>query len=212
MKKILFFAAMLMALALMSACTQSEKLFNGKDLSNWGFVVDGDKAPAESVYTVYDNAIMITGVPFGYMYTKKKYKDYTLELEWKWLGEATNSGIFMMIAQTQAGNAFPKAIECQLQGGNAGDFVMLSGSDLDEYVEPDSGRPAFPVIRKRTASNEKPVGEWNKAKIEVQDGKITIYINGVLQNQGTNKVKEGHIGLQSEGGPIQFRNLILTSK
>ena len=212
MKKILFFAAMLMALALMSACTQSEKLFNGKDLSNWGFVVDGDKVPAESVYTVYDGAIMITGVPFGYMYTKKKYKDYTLELEWKWLGEATNSGIFMMIAQTQAGNAFPKAIECQLQGGNAGDFVMLSGSDLDEYVEPDSGRPAFPVIRKRVASNEKPVGEWNKAKIEVQDGKITIYINGVLQNQGTNKVKEGHIGLQSEGGPIQFRNLIVTPK
>ena len=211
MKKLSFFAVWLLTLSVMCSCNQSENLFNGKDLSNWGFVVDGDKAPVASVFTVYDGAILITGTPFGYMYTKKKYKDYTLELEWKWLGEATNSGIFMMIAETQAGNAFPKAIECQLKGGDAGDFVMLSGSDLDEYETPANGRPAFPVIKKQVASNEKPVGEWNKAKIEVKDGKITIYINGVRQNQGTNKVKEGHIGLQSEGGPVQFRNLKVTT-
>ena len=116
-----------------------------------------------------------------------------------------------MIADPKAGNAFPNSIECQLQAGNAGDFVLLGGSDMEEYVAPASGRPNFPVIKKREASNEKPVGEWNKAKIEVKDGKITVYINGVFQNQGTSKVKEGHIGLQSEGGPIQFRNLKLTN-
>jgi hypothetical protein len=55
------------------------------------------------------------------------------------------------------------------------------------------------------------VGEWNKAKIEVKSGVITIYINGELQNKGTNKVKKGYIGLQSEGGPIQFRNMKLTT-
>ncbi len=211
MKKSVFWMIALMLFFVCGTFAQTVDLFNGKNLSNWRFVVDGDKVPASQVYTVKDGVIHILGQPFGFMYTEKQYKDYSLELEWRWIDKGTNSGIFLMIAEAKSGNAFPTAIECQLQAGNAGDFVLLSGSDLDEYVVPAGGkRPAFPVIRKREPSNEKPVGEWNKAKIDVKDGKITVYINGVLQNQGTNKVKEGHIGLQSEGGPIQFRNLKLT--
>ena len=194
---------------LVVSCGQTENLFNGKDLSNWKFVVDGDKVPAKDVFGVRDGVIQIEGYPFGYMYTEKKYKDYTLELEWRWVKEASNSGIFLIIAEVKPGNPFPNGIECQLKAGNAGDFVLLGGSDLIEYVAPASGRPPFPVINKRQPSNEKPIGQWNKAKIEVQDGKITIYINGVLQNQGTNRVKEGYIGLQSEGRQIQFKNLKL---
>ena len=211
MKKNVFWMIALMLCFVCGVSAQTEELFNGKDLSNWKFVVDGDKAPAESVYSVQDGVIVVHGNPFGYMYTAKKYKDYTLELEWSWIDKGTNSGIFLTIAEVKPGNPFPNGIECQLQAGNAGDFVLLGGSDMVEYVAPASGRPNFPVIKKREPSNEKPIGEWNKAKIEVKDGKITVYINGVFQNQGTNKVKEGHIGLQSEGGPIQFRNLKLTN-
>ena len=109
-----------------SNCAQTEKLFNGKDLSNWRFVVDGNKVPASEVYMIRDGAIHIQGIPFGYMYTEKKYKDYTLELEWKWIGEATNSGIFLQIAEVKPGNPFPNGIECQLKGGNAGDFVCVA--------------------------------------------------------------------------------------
>ena len=49
-----------------------------------------------------------------------------------------------------------------------------------------------------------------EANIFVKDGVITVYINGVYQNTGTNKVKEGHIGLQSEGKEVEFRNVTLT--
>lgn len=210
MRKKLFFMCIALSLFVVKSHAQTEDLFNGKDLSNWNFIVDGDKKPAEDVFSVQDGVILIHGEPFGYMYTKKKYTNYVLELEWSWIGEATNSGIFLTIAEVKPGNPFPNGVECQLKGGIAGDFVLLGGSDLEEYVTPAGGRPAFPVIEKREKSNEKPVGEWNKAKIEVKDGKITVYINGTLQNQGTNKVKKGHIGLQSEGGPVQFRNLKLT--
>ena len=209
MKKILFLMTTAFFLIAVGSCSQSEKLFNGKDLSNWNFVVDGDKAVPENVYSVKDGAILIQGNPFGYMYTKKKYSNYILELEWAWVGAESNSGIFLLIADPK--NPFPNGIECQLKAGIAGDFVLLGGSDLNEYVAPEGERPKFPVIKKCEESNEKPVGEWNKAKIEVRDGKITVYINGTLQNQGTNKVKEGYIGLQSEGGPIKFRNLSLTN-
>ena len=49
---------------------KAEKLFNGKDLSNWNFVVDKNSVPADQVFSVSDGVIHIKGNPFGYMYTK----------------------------------------------------------------------------------------------------------------------------------------------
>ncbi|MDR1516920.1 MAG: DUF1080 domain-containing protein [Dysgonamonadaceae bacterium] len=211
MKKTILFASVLLA-GIAISCTPQQKtpLFNGTDLSNWNFVVAGDSVAPEQVFSVENGTILIKGDPFGYMYTKEKYADYTLEVEWRWRGEATNSGIFLLIADPT--NPFPNGIECQLKDGQAGDFVLLGGSDLKEYTLPEglTERPPFPVINKMNSSSEKTPGEWNKAKIDVKNGEINVYINDVLQNKGTNPVKEGYIGLQSEGKEIQFRNIILT--
>ena len=82
---------------------KTEKLFNGKDLSNWNFVVDKNSVPADQVYSVRDGKIFITGQPFGYMYTKEKYSDYKLHVEWRWPnGDSNaNSGIFLHIVDFQ---------------------------------------------------------------------------------------------------------------
>lgn len=99
-------------------------------------------------------------------------------------------------------------MEVQLWAGNAGDFVLLAGADIAEFVVPEGEeRPAFPIAPKRHPSNEKPAGEWNHAKVHVLNGVITVHINGLLQNVGTSSVRRGHIGLQSEGKEIQFRNI-----
>jgi hypothetical protein len=192
------------------ARTQKESLFNGKDLSNWNFVVQDDAVSPDQVFAVVDGTILIQGTPFGYLYTKEKYGNGVIELEWRWVEEATNSGIFVLIEDAR--NPFPNGIECQLHAGDAGDLVLLGGSDLAEYKLPEglNERPEFPIIKKQNASTEKEVGQWNKAEIRVNDGQITVYINGTLQNVGTNRVKEGHIGLQSEGSKIQFRNLTVS--
>lgn len=188
---------------------KTEKLFNGKDLSNWNFVVDKNSVPGDQVYSVQDGVIHIKGEPLGYMYTKEKYGNYKLHVEWRWPKEATNSGVFLLIENPT--NPFPNGIECQLAAGSAGDFVCLGGSDLFEFhLRPGEKRPGFPVVKKTNSSSEKEVGEWNEANIFVKDGTITVFINGVYQNTGTNKVKEGHIGLQSEGKDIQFRNVTVT--
>ena len=211
MKRQLFLTLLLVftiSIASESHAQKVERLFNGKDLSNWNFVVDKDAVPAEQVFSVKDGVIHITGNPFGYMYTKKKYGNYKLHVEWRWPNGESNSGIFLLIEDTK--NPFPNAIECQLHAGNAGDFVLLSGSDLVEFWQrAGEVRPAFPVIKKTNPSSEKPAGEWNEANIFVKDGVITVYINGVYQNMGTNKVKEGYIGLQSEGKDVQFRNVYI---
>ncbi len=203
-------AASFLGLSHSADAQKAVKLFNGKDLSNWNFVVDKNAVPADQVFSVENGVIHIKGNPFGYMYTKEKYSDYKLHVEWRWPeGIESNSGIFLLIADPK--NPFPNGIECQLHAGDAGDFVLLGGSDLVEYHQrPGTERPQFPVVKKHTESSEKPAGEWNEANIFVKDGVITVYVNGVYQNTGTNKVKEGFIGLQSEGKDVQFRNVTLT--
>lgn len=213
MKKRMLLPAMLFAFLFCAAHSSTaqkvEKLFNGKDLKNWDFVVDKNSVPADQVYGIQDGNIHIKGQPFGYMYTKEKYGDCKLHVEWRWIGEATNSGIFLLIEEVK--NPFPNGIECQLAAGKAGDFVLLGGSDLIEFHQrPGTQRPAFPVVQRANPSSEKPAGEWNEANIFIKDGTITVFINGVYQNTGTNKVKSGHIGLQSEGKDIQFRNVYIT--
>jgi hypothetical protein len=47
-----------------------ERLFNGKDLSGWNFVVEKNSEPADQVYSVRDSVVHVKGT-LGYMYTKK---------------------------------------------------------------------------------------------------------------------------------------------
>ena len=96
MKLKFIFAAAALA-AIVSSCADSNKasLFNGKDLNGWVCVVDSaSDVPASEVFGVVDGNIRIEGNPFGYMRTHKKYGDYRLHVEWRWIGEGTNSGIF----------------------------------------------------------------------------------------------------------------------
>lgn len=185
-------------------------LFNGRDLSNWNLFVDKGKLSAEEVFTVKDGVIHCVGNPFGFMYTKETYKNFRLHVEWRWPEKKSNSGIFLFVQEPA--KLWPNAIECQLHAGDAGDFVLLGGSDLKEFVLPKGEkRPDFPVIAKKAPSNEMEPGEWNNADIICKNGNITVYINGTLQNKGSKPMyKEGHIALQSEGGEVEFRNVRLT--
>ena len=205
MKLNTFFAAAMLAV-LMTACAGNDgrtELFNGKDLTGWELVLAPDSAvPATEVYTVKDGNIRIAGQPFGYMRTERKYGDYTFHAEWRWVGEGTNSGIFHRVQDGD--KLWPNAIECQLCSGKAGDFVMLGGSKIQEMECVEQ----FPV-KNRVGDYENPAGEWNTAKVVGKGNKITVYINGQLQNECTCDSTEGYIALQSEGGPLEFRNVYI---
>lgn len=180
------------------------QLFNGTDLSGWDFVLADASVPAADVFSVSDGVINIAGQPFGYMYTLKEYENYELSVEWRWPAEPTNSGVFLNIKALTC--PFPNCVEHQLQAGNAGQFLALGGSKI-EGVEAPEGQ----IGRKERMADsaELAPGEWNKAVITVVDGKITTYVNGVFINECRDEVNGGHIALQSEGGPIQFRNVVL---
>ena len=205
MKTNLTLVALFLA-TLFISCNKNTKteLFNGNDLNGWTCVLDQESnVPTNEVYGIKDGNIHIVGNPFGYMRTAEKYGNYKLHVEWRWIGEGTNSGIFLHVQDGD--KLWPNAIECQLCNGKAGDFVMLGGSKINEIECVGE----FP-IKDRNGDFEKPIGEWNTAEIVCEGTSITVYINGELQNQCTGENSEGYIALQSEGGPIEFRNVYLT--
>jgi len=184
--------------------SETVQLFNGKDLSNWTFCLKDKSVDPANVFMAMDGIIHITGDPFGYMRTKEKYSDYKLHVEWRWPGEATNSGVFVHGQDPDA--IWLKCIECQLMAGNAGDFVCMNGADMTEHKDKTKG-----IVAKKAASSEKPAGEWNTMEVNCKGNTIEVYINGVLQNKATNvNISSGYICLQSEGKDIHFRNVYLT--
>jgi len=178
-------------------------LFNGKDLENWIFNLKDPKVNPTEVFGVKDGVIEVKGDPFGYMRTKEMYSDYLLHVEWRWPLEATNSGVF--IHAQMPDTIWPKCYECQLQAGNAGDFICANGSDMNERVDKTVRK-----IKKAGASSEKPVGEWNTMEVICKGNTIEVYVNGDLKNKGTGlTISKGYICLQSEGKLVEFRNVWL---
>ena len=179
------------------------QLFNGKDLSNWAFKLKDPAVDPATVFTVRDGVIHITGNPFGYMRTKDFYSEYKLHLEYRYPVEATNSGVF--IHAQLPDTIWIKTFECQLKAGDAGDFICMNGSSMNE--QKDNSR----VVKKMAASSEKPTGEWNTVEVICKSNTIEVHINGVLQNKGTGVSQaKGYICLQSEGKDIEFKNVFIT--
>ena len=63
----------------------------------------------------------------------------------------------------------------------------------------------------KTADAERPPGQWNRVEILAQGPHYSVSINGKLINSAEGvEVVAGPIGLQSEGGVIQFRRATLS--
>ena len=187
-------------------------LFNGENLDNWNiFVSSSDVQPSELFY-VEDGVINTLGAPHGYIRTKESYSNFKLHVEWRWTAEPTNSGVLLHV--TGKDMIWPLSIECQLQNGNAGDLVLIGkGSGItvegaSHRIESEENR--YKVLPKFEEISEKAAGEWNTYDITSLDGKLEVIVNGGLQHTGSDMtLTEGNILLQSEGSPMQFRNVYL---
>ncbi len=210
--------AALFGLAACTAALAEEKepieLFNGEDLSGWTYYLVDEDLAMEDVFTVRDGLIHVVGEPLGYLATEEEFESFKLRVEWRWPEgvEPTNSGVLMRITGEPMG--LPRCIEAQLQHGNAGDIWTFQGFELAEAEErwrdidhPELGR-ILGIGKIRDA--EKAPGEWNLYEITLDGDKLTLKINGELVNEAEGvEVIAGQIGLQSEGGPIEFRTVEL---
>jgi hypothetical protein len=193
----------------------AQALFNGKDLSNWSAVSAKPDVKKEDVWSVRDGMIVCKGEPIGCIQTDQSFTNYKLSVDWRWApGQAPgNSGIFLRINGQP--RPLPRCIECQLKSGDAGDLYGFHGMGINgdaarrkEGDLKDLGGKYIGV--KKLSGNEKPPGQWNTYQVELKGGQLTVWVNGKKLNQAFDcEVISGPIGLQSEGGEVHFRNVIV---
>ncbi len=184
-------------------------LFNKEDLKD-GYVylkdADADIDPM-SVWKVRDGELRCSGNPVSFLRTRKEYSDYKLVFEWRWPGKPGNSGVLLRMGGQE--KIWPLCMEAQLMHNRAGDLIGM-GCDFNENKAKKGGPISY--TPRMNDSNEKKPGDWNKYEIVCKGDTIEVTINGQFQNKATGVgIRKGHIGLQSEGVPIFFRNIKLTS-
>ena len=195
-------------------------LLEKKNLADWDFYVDKEGVKPADVFSFSnDGRLLCTGKPFGYLATKESYKNFKLSLEWCWPtgNEPTNSGIFLKITDQPKGAFLPKAVEVQLCHKDAGDLWSFYGRTITDSSDRFTKVDDHPVIGnfmgvKKMLDAEKAPGQWNAMEILCVEGLIVVVVNGKIVNWTTGaEAISGRVGFQSEGGPIEFRNVVLTT-
>lgn len=186
----------------------------------------------DQTWTWNDNAVHCTGQPIGVIATKKQFKNFELLAEWRHNKAAGNSGIFVwtipsVIKDMQSGKnkkRLPQGIEVQVldlgyktqyeNGGKRkatwftchGDIFPVGAAKLKPFppLSPDGSR-SFP-----THQTTKPHGKWNHYYVRCINGEVRLWVNGTEVSGGNAAdPATGHICLESEGSPIDFRNLLI---
>lgn len=197
------------------------QLFNGRDLSGWWpDVPTRDATPdAPDSFIVRDGMLVSLGRPRGHLLTEASYRDYRLEVEYRFPGKPGNCGVLVHASRLRAlEKMFPQSIEVQMNHLHAGDFWCIQENievpdmqtrrprkEGQEYggSEGDARR-----ILNLTDNSERPLGEWNTMVVETRGRTLKVWVNGDLVNEGFNSTADrGRIAIQAEGAEVEFRRV-----
>ena len=178
-------------------------------------------------WTWKNDLLSCTGQPIGVMRTQQLFSNFELVVEWRHLRPAGNSGVFVWVPEEALKelkpNVLPQGgIEVQMldhgfaeqyekRSGKKGDWFSTNGdifavgkSKLKPFppTSPNGSR-SFP--RKQLS---KGVGEWNHYYVRAINGEVRLWVNGEEVSGGSDaEPRTGYLCLESEGSPIEFRNL-----
>lgn len=169
-----------------------------------------------------------TGQPIGVIRSKTTHTNLEIVAEWRHLTSGGNSGIFLWatpesIADLEKGKGrLPAGIEVQVldhgyteqyerQHKKKADWFTTHG---DVFPTGSASMKPFPPIApdgKRSFPSKnlsKGVGEWNHYYIRAINGEVRLWVNGEEVSGGTEcRPATGYLCLESEGAPVEFRNL-----
>jgi hypothetical protein len=158
-------------------------------------------APA-AIWSFHDGVIYCKGKPFGFLRSKKTYRNFIMRAEWRFEPEGwtepppkwPNAGFFIFAHEVKDG--WPVSLEVQGYHGEAGSLFGVRGGKVE-------GAKRGPFVTDRP-----PLGSWDRYEVTARGGHVLVELNGKLVNEGRNAVpSDGAICLQSEGWPVQYRNV-----
>ena len=200
---------------------------NCGDSSDWQILFDGkvvkglrgykQKDFPNGKWIIKDGALKTVPGHNGIdLISKDMFTDFELELEWK-VAPGGNSGIFYY-ATEEGDYIWQSAPEMQVLDNDVhvdGKNKLTSAGALYAMIEPSS-------------DVTKPIGEYNKVRIKVEDKNVEHWLNGekileytyqsdkmwkLVKNSKFNsmtpfaKAKTGHIGLQGDHGEVWYKNI-----
>ena len=195
------------------------KQLTGDDFVN----VNTDKG----TWTWQGGDVHCTGLPIGVARTKKKYTNFELVAEWRHEKSAGNSGIFVWASEAGLKdlkpNQLPKVgVEVQIldhgfteqyekKSKKKGDWFTTNG---DVFPVGGSKMTPFPPTSPNGSRSfprkdlTRGFGKWNHYYVRAINGEVRLWVNGE-EVSGGNAIepRTGHVCLESEGSPIDFRNL-----
>jgi hypothetical protein len=197
-------------------------LFNGKDTTGWTFTLrppkdkPDTKPDPKDTFSVKEGVLVCTGKPNGYIATEKEYGDYVLRLKWRFPKDSKGGNSGVLLHLTGEDKVWPNSVEAQLAAGQAGDLWLIADKEnklpkleiaADRKDEKNKeGRHYFRLNKDEKI--EKEFGEWNQYEITCKGGDVNLVVNGKAVNEGKNgELKKGRIALQSEGVPIEFKDI-----
>ncbi len=171
-------------------------------------------------FVVRNGMVVSLGEPRGHLISDSTFRDYRLEIEYRFPATPGNAGVLVHASTPRAlYGMFPRSIEVQMEHGNAGDFWCIREDIRVPDMERRRGPPekwgtaegAARRILNLTDNSEKPLGEWNVMVIEAVGRAVRVWVNGQLVNDGADATADrGQIALQSEGSEVEFRKVLLT--
>ena len=177
---------------------------------------------ADDTWTWKDGVLHCTGRPVSVMRTKREFTNFELVCEWMHLKSAGNSGIFVWTTPesierlTKAGKpGLPQGIEVQVLdldsgGKNKADWYTSHGDVFPVGTQMKPFPPVAPNGKRSFPSKQlsKGINEWNHYYVRAINGEVRLWVNGEEVSGGTDcKPSTGYLCLESEGSPIQFKNL-----
>ena len=182
------------------------ELFDGRSLDGWRSFRRDDAGEGAGAWSVKDGILVCNGRPIGYLQTEMEFENFELTLEWRFDPKkgAGNSGVLLRTVGEDT--VWPNSIEAQLHSRDAGDIWNIG----DVPMRADATRTKGRRTVKGHDTNERPLGEWNRYRIRLDRGALTLEVNGLIQNEASEcREVPGRIALQSEGAHIEFRNIDL---
>ena len=164
-------------------------LFNGKTLDGWHIMNKGK-------FSVKDGVIFLDRGR-GWLRSDKMYKDFELRVDFRFVSKGADSGTFIR-AGKKGGNWPSKGYQIQTMDNNSLAAVFAHGGARPK-VKRDGN--FVKKLRKKT-------GEWQSYAITVKGDDMRVMLNGETVTTATGlSVAPGYIGLQGEGGQLEFKNI-----